>query len=277
MTLDGVPEDLQVETGSNLISSSKQQVCTQTEVVNGKVKCVPGHTVTSTSTSSTFVPSSTPLDNTSAGVADLLQEFGIKYHFVNVYNAYREAAGSTKVGEGIDSASTEEMFLSPFRMKNLLNPWVLAPLVLLAGYTFRDYLMISRGGISPLQPMTGLSNELLSFNYEIWQPFGSGAPEEMFYRGFLQNEMYELVPSPYFAIPMSTLAFAFSHSAPGRPTAGVAGAYLGFLAYHNHGKLGPGITLHFWTVVLLGIETIAITDRAQGFTPLRYVTFDIHF
>jgi len=270
MTLDGVPEDLQVETGSTIFGRSRKQVCT---IVNGKKTCE-----TKTVTSSSVDLDTHKVDNTKAGTADLLQEFGIKYHLVNVYNAYREAAGSTEIGQGIDSSSTKDLFLSPFRKKNLTNPWVFIPLTLLAGFTYRDYVMTARGGgITPLQPMTGFSNQLLAFNYQIAQPFGSGAPEEMFYRGFLQNEMYELVPSPFFSITMSTLAFAFSHSAPGRPTAAVAGAYLGYLAHRNHGELGPGITVHFWTVVFLGIETIAITSRAQGYMPLRYVTFDIIF
>lgn len=275
LTIDGVPEDLQVVTGSSFITSSSKKVCVQWQVVNGHLTCV--KTQTQTTSSSHTIFNTLPLDNRNAGYADILQEFGIKYHMVNVYNAYRDAAGSAHVGQGIDTRSTGDLFLDPFRPSNVFNPWVGIPLVLLAGYTIRDYGQQVHSGVQQLQPMNGISNELLAFNYEAWQPAGSGAPEEMFYRGFLQNEMYCLVPSPMFSIPMSTLAFTFSHSAPGRPTAAIAGAYLGYLAHRYHGNLGPGIALHFWTVVMLGIETIALTDVAQGYVPLKYVSFGFNF
>ena len=37
------------------------------------------------------------VDASKAGFADILQEFGLKYHMVNVFNAYRESAGSADI------------------------------------------------------------------------------------------------------------------------------------------------------------------------------------
>lgn len=275
ITLDGVPESLEVETGSSFITSSSKKICVQWQIIGGKLTCTKTQTLKTSSTSTVY--SDLPIENRNAAYADILQEFGLKYHMVNVFNAYREAAGTSELGQGIDTRSTKDLFLDPFRIYNVVNPWVGIPLVLLAGFTIRDYFQIVHSGVTQLQPMNGISNQLLAFNYEIWQPFGSGAPEEMFYRGFVQNEAYTLVSSPWFSIPVSTLAFTFSHEAAGRPTAAIAGAYLGYLAHRNHGNLAPGISLHFWTVVMLGIETIALTSRAQGYVPLRYVTFGIDF
>ncbi len=275
LTIDGVPEDLEVVTGSSFISSSTKIVCTQYKSVGGKLVCVKSQLETTQTTNN--VLSNLPIDNRNAGYADILQEFGLKYHMVNVFNAYREAAHDPRIGQGIDMRPTGQMFLDPFRWSNLTNPWIGIPLLVLALYTIRDYGQTVHSGVTQLQPMNGYSNKLLAFNYEVWQPFGSGAPEEMFYRGFFQNEMYSVVPSPFFSIPMSTAAFAFSHASAGRPTAAVAGAYLGYLAHKYHGNLGPGITLHFWTVVMLGIETIALTDVAQGYVPLRYASIGFDF
>lgn len=275
LTIDGVPEDLEVSRSNIFTSKTTTTICVQYKVVSGKLKCI--KTGTSTTITNSLVQDTNPLDDRVAGYADILQEFGLKYHMVNVFNAYREAAGSAEIGQGIDQSSTNDLFLAPFRTENILNPWVYAPFLGMVGVIIEDYVSTVRSGVNSLQPMNGISNQLLAFNYEIWQPIGSGAPEEMFYRGFLQNEAYTLVPSPYFSIPLSTLAFSFSHAPAGRPTAAVAGAYLGFLANKNHGTLGPGITLHFWTVVLLGIETIALTARGQGYAPLRYIAFDLHF
>ncbi len=200
--------------------------------------------------------------------ANFLQEFGIKYHMVNTFLAYRDAAqNDPEASSYIDQKSTLKMFLEPFQKENLFNPWVYIPIAILGAYTLSDYFA-SRATTPKVQGMTTYSNFLYALYYGGWQPHGSGVPEEMFYRGFLQNEFYHLIASPFFAIPMSTLLFALSHEpGDGRITAAVAGSYMGFLAHKYHGNLGPGTTIHFWGGVLLGIEAILLNHDGQRITP----------
>lgn len=210
--------------------------------------------------------------------ADLLQEVGIKGHLVDVFDAYREAAKRSGNIDGIDQSSTWEMFLYPFRHANVTNPWFYGAFAAVVGATVIDYVTSLNGGLPNTQRLTPTSNFLYSINYEVWQPIGSGAPEEMFYRGFLQNELYSLVPSPFFAIPITAAAFAFSHApGPGRISAAAAGAYLGYLAHRYHGNLAPGITLHFWSVVVLGIETVLLNQKAQHTTPPATLAVQINY
>lgn len=210
--------------------------------------------------------------------ADMLQEIGIKTHFVNTFTAYREAAkNDPEMSKRIDQRSLWDMFTSPLSLSAFEDPWVYVPTGLLAIETtlvyFLDKNTLGRGA-----PLTPYSNFLYGLNYGAIQPFGSGAPEEMFYRGFLQNELLELVDSPYFAIPISSAAFAFSHQAGnGRLTAAVAGGYLGYLAYRYPGNLAPGITVHFWGAIMLGIQTILLNSDAQKSTPLGSTLVQINF
>lgn len=265
LTLDGVPQDLPIAKSGVANTSKTSQTCVRWNAA--RTRCLQFRNVTTSE--STYIRDVNRLDESDAAFAMTLQEFGIKYHMVNVFNAYREAAfaqGERAIGEQkIDDTPTDKLFLAPFSARNLFNPWVGIPILLLGLATVYDYrTQIHSSDLQPLQPLTPGTNRLIAFNYGVWEPIGSGAPEEMFYRGFLQHEFYSWVKSPYFSIPMSTLAFSFSHAAPGRASAAIAGAYLGYLAHRNEGSLSPGIALHFWGVVFLGIETYLLTKRAQG-------------
>jgi hypothetical protein len=144
----------------------------------------------------------------------LLQEIGIKAHMVNVFDAYREAHDQYggDAGQGIDDRPALELFKDPFRWEVVSSPWVWIPLIAVAGATALDYRSQIQNGQPRLEKLTPFSNSFVGFNQLAVYPVGSGAPEEMFYRGFLQNEAYQAVRSPFFAIPISTLAFSFSHA-----------------------------------------------------------------
>ncbi len=185
---------------------------------------------------------------------------------VNVFETYRSTllARGGDLGQGIETKSTGDLFLEPFRGDQLSNPWVYVPLILVAGYTAYDYHSQIKDGLTPTQRLTSASNRFVAFNQTILYPIGSGAPEEMFYRGFVQNEAYYLTRSPWASVLISSLAFAFSHSGDGRLPAGISGLYTGFLASHHDGKLGPGITLHFWSVFFLGVESYLLVKNSQA-------------
>ncbi|MBC7692333.1 MAG: CPBP family intramembrane metalloprotease [Methylotenera sp.] len=209
----------------------------------------------------------TPVDLTRPIGAAFLQEIGLKYHMMNVFEAYREALKRRggDLGQGLEEHSSKELLLEPFRSENISSAWVYVPLGLLTGFVVWDYTSQMRHGLTPTQPLNTRSNGLIAFNQTILYPFGSGAPEEMFYRGFIQNEAYFATGSPALSVAASTAAFTFSHSPEGYLTAAISGTYLGALAYLDHGKLGKGITLHFWSVVVLGVETFLLVKKSQAY------------
>ena len=144
---------------------------------------------------------------------------------VSAYKPSAAQAASMEGGQGIDERDLRELFLDPFHGSTLASAWVWAPIEATLGYAFLT---------------TGSNAGVLLDQIGVY-PVGSGAPEEMFYRGFIQNEAYELVPSPVFSIGLSSLAFGFSHSREERLGAGLTGLYPGYLVHQDHGNLSEAI------------------------------------
>jgi len=264
MTIDGVPQDLPIRTGQTFYKTQSGLVCT---VPGPHGTCL--HWKTTQTKVAGSADDSREYDTTLPIMASMLQEFGIKYHMVNVFESYRTAA--TVDGEvkdpWIDPRPTNELFSDPFKIENLASAWVYVPLGLITAMAVYDYTEQTKGGLDPIRKMNPWSNTLFATNFVVVQPIGSGAPEEMFYRGFLQNEFYHIVSSPFFSVPMSAALFSFSHAPSGRIGAAVSGLYLGTLAQIDGGRLNHTIALHFWSVVVLGIETAFLTIGAQGDAP----------
>lgn len=210
--------------------------------------------------------------------ADWLQIFGLKYHMVNTFNSYRLAARAAGEASDLDGASTSELFFAPFELKNLEDPWVAIPLGISAASILVDYFVQVNEGVPHRDRASAWSNALFATSQGVVIPFGSGAPEEMFYRGFLQNEFREVSRSPWLAIAASSILYSLSHE-PGvaRSSALVTGAYLGYLAHRNQGRLTPGITYHFWADVFAGIEEILLNRKAQRTMPPVALSFQIHY
>ena len=211
------------------------------------------------------------VDIKSALYADWLQEFGLKYHMVNVYNSFREAAGpNASIGtQGIDQTSTNKLFLAPFQWKNLSDNWVYPALIFSGAALIYNYnSAIKNGEFTTIAALNKGSQRLYDFTYLGVFPTGSAAPEEMFYRGFFQYEMYGIEQSPFFSIALSSLAYSFSHSSADRLSAGLTGAYLGWLTHKDHGALSKAITYHFWADVFAGIYQITVVRKESGKVPL---------
>jgi hypothetical protein len=197
--------------------------------------------------------------------SNILLEFSIKSHLVNTFTEYRDAFKERGITEGLDQHTAIEGMILPFSTTYIKEPDVWIPLALVAAAVTLDYATSSPGAITPLN---GSSNALYSFNYGVWQPLGSGYPEEVAYRGFLQHELKSATGSPFLAVALQSLAFAFSHEpGGGRYSAALVGTYLGYLAEKHHGDLGPGATLHFWGDALLGVESLLLSNKAQHTTP----------
>jgi hypothetical protein len=192
-------------------------------------------------------------------------EFAIKSHMVNTFIAYRDAYRAEGITDGLDQRTWWEGMTVPFHKESLEDPWVYIPLALIAAATAVDYF--TSGPDTNLSALSPTSNFLYSAHYGLWEPLGSGYPEEAFYRGFIQHEVKTATGSPVAAILAESTLFAFSHGAgSGRYSAALVGTYLGYLAERNNGDLGPGITVHFWGDLLLGVETILISQRDQRST-----------
>jgi hypothetical protein len=198
--------------------------------------------------------------------SDILLEFSIKTHMTNTFLAYRDALKAQGITDGIDQRTFWEGFTTPFQKETLTDPWVYVPLAAIFAALVVDY--VTSQPDNSLSPLTPRSNFLFAGNYGIWQPLGSGWPEEAFFRGYLQREFTEASGSPLLANLAQATLFAFSHEAgSGRISAFAVGAYLGYLAQRDKGNLGSGITVHFWGDLLLGAETILLSNRNQRSTP----------
>ena len=196
----------------------------------------------------------------------LFQEFGLKLHLMNTFLVYRDQnkIESADQGQGIDQRSSREMFKDPFRLEVLKSPWVYLPIIMSGAYVLIDYHSMDNQNKKPIDKLNPGSKAYLATIQLGVYPFGSAAPEETFYRGFVQNEFYYLVRSPYFSIPMSSLVFALSHQQSDWSGAFASGLYQGMLAYKNNGNLAFGNAVHFWGVVILGIEAYVLTLKRQN-------------
>lgn len=194
------------------------------------------------------------VDFTRALQADVLQEIGIKAHMVSVFSAYRRAGAQGRDGQEIDDRQISDLFLAPFHAENLEDPLVYLALAFSFAYDVYDY---SQPHSSSVDTLNRNSNIQYSVLYGAVYPVGSGAPEEMFYRGFLQNEFYRATGSAWAAVPMSSALYALSHSSDSYVATGFEGLYLGTLTYLNKGQLSKAIAFHFWSDVLVGLYTIA--------------------
>lgn len=269
-TLDGVPEDLPLPSAHLATRKTTSQVCT-VNPKNHKITCV---SVKSTSIS--FVPSD-QVDVSRSLYADWLQEFGLKYHMVNIFDAYRTAAGpDSAIGnQKIDQTPTGDLFLAPFKWDNLSSLWVFPAVLVTAAALVYNFQTTSKDGFGQISPLDKGSQRLYDTTYLGVFPVGSAAPEEMFYRGFLQHELYALVPSAFFSVGVSTGLFAFSHSGDDRLSAAASGAYEGIVTHANGGLLSKAITYHFWADVLAGFYQVAVVRKESGKHPL--LSFDFKF
>ncbi len=275
LTLDGTPIDYPSVGTYTFTTRHRQSYCVRYDPI--KKKCIQYRTKTTTSVNTATDYSKH--DATKPLTAAVLQEFGLKYHLMNTFFAYRDQLNleGGDLGQGIDQRSAKEMLKDPFRWEVLSSPWVYIPIALTTAFVYFDY----RSEINQLQgeitPLNNRSKAFLGFDQMVMYPFGSAAPEETFFRGFIQNEFYYMVRSPYFAVPMSSLIFALSHSQDGWPSAFISGLYQGTLAYKNDGNLAYGNAVHFWGVVALGVESFLLTLNSQAQAPPVGVKFNFTY
>jgi membrane protease YdiL (CAAX protease family) len=262
LTLDGTPIDYPSIITSSYSFKKRQLVCIKYDAKTKKCLQYSNRLVNAVGTGT----SSRPRDATRPLTAALLQEFGLKYHLMNSFLSYRDQFNieGGDPGQGIDQRSVNEMFKDPFRWEVISSPWVYLPIAVSVAFAAIEYRSIISTEQPSVSRLNGPSKAYLAFDQLAVYPLGSAAPEETFFRGFVQNEFYYLVRSPYFAVPMSSLVFALAHSQDGWPGAFVSGLYQGMMAYKNDGDLSFGNAIHFWGVVALGIEAYLLTTRSAS-------------
>jgi membrane protease YdiL (CAAX protease family) len=273
-TLDGVPEDLPSPEIGFLQKPITTTLCSRR---NGIVRCYPVRK------NSVVASYNTPQDISKPLFADVLQEIGLKTHMVNIYDSYRKAAAKNGIDFNVahlDPTPTSQLFTAPFDRDNLLNPWVYLPLLLTGAVLFYSYEQLTPNDYPALPQFNRRSSVFYDLTYTTVFPVGSGAPEEMFYRGFLQSEFYNWSGSPWVSVPMSTALYALSHESDAQLGAALSGLYLGYLAHRENGHLKLGITYHFWSDIMTGLYSIAVVKLGQRQAALNappQVSFSLSF
>lgn len=275
-TLDGTPIDYPSVGTYTFTTRRRQSYCVRYDPVKKICLQYRSRTITSVNTTTDYYNKH---DATKPLTAAFLQEFGLKYHLMNTFFVYRDQLNEEggDPGQGIDQRGAMEMMKDPFRWEVLSSPWVYLPIALTTAFVYYDYRSELDQVRQEITPLNKRSKVFLGFDQMVMYPFGSAAPEETFYRGFIQNEFYYMVRSPYFSVPMSSLLFALSHSQDGWPSAFITGLYQGMLAYKNDGNLAYGNAVHFWGVVVLGIESFVLTLSSQAQAPPVGVKFNFTY
>lgn len=274
-TLDGTPIDYPSIGTYTFTTKRRESYCSVYDPIRKRCVQYRNKTISTTSSAADY----SEQDASKPLTAALLQEFGLKYHIMNAFFSYRDQYNleGGDPGQGIDQRSAKEMFKDPFRWEVLSSPWVYVPIALTSAFVYYDFRSELNQTQSEITPLNKQSKAYLAFDQLIMYPVGSAAPEEAFYRGFVQNEFYYLVRSPYFSVPMSSLVFALSHSQDAWPSAFISGLYQGMLAYKNDGNLAYGNAVHFWGVVILGIESYILTLSSQAKAPPVALKFNFTY
>lgn len=202
-------------------------------------------------------------------IGQIMQEAGLKLHFYNTFQSYREAAHAAADSEREKSnpqplyeGTLSDQLTAPFKWKNISTPWVY-PLVLVSG----AYLAINYANTSihreafRARPM---ENTLYGFTQVGALPFGTAMGEEVFFRGFIMREMRLYTNSAVAAIAVESAAFTLIHPNALKASALASGIFFGMMVNHFDGDLDQAITAHFWVNVFNGLINYWQFRRSQG-------------
>jgi len=197
-------------------------------------------------------------------------------YVVSVYSAHRDVQFILDDRDRTDPAKIGTLSLAPFRVKYVLNPWVIG--FAAAGYAVNRAL-IGRGkaGFSRIRTVnylgSGYNRDTGSAVYALyWIPlsYGAGEAEEMLFRGMLQSSWEGSLGTAGGLLAASTV-FGLAHvnrlrseeSWESAGMAALAGLFLGW-RYQNTGyRLGEPIAAHFWFDVAAG-ATAFLLDPADN-------------
>lgn len=219
-----------------------------------------------------------------AALAQIMQQFGLKYHFYNTFYHYQQVAKANADTEREKSnpqplylGTESDIFKSPFQWKHLSSPWVWPVVLGGTAYLTLDYLTSK----TPRQNINfGASGQsLYAVGIVGANPVGSYMGEDPLFRGFIQREMIGMTGSVPVAIFTQSALFSILHE--NHANAFVVGVYLGIVTMNDHGSLGRAMAIHFWLDMMDGLYTYLKTRRDAGqYAPLNpplQTSFMFHF
>jgi hypothetical protein len=202
-----------------------------------------------------------------AMTAEMLQQFGLKYHFYNTFYHYQQAVIADEASGRPDNnpqpiyrGDWKDMLAAPFQWKNVSSIWSWPIILGVGGYLFYDFKhsnVTRRTG-----SLTGSDFSLYGASELIAVPVGSSFGEDPLFRGFIEREVRGMTGSLWLAILAESIPFALLHS--DRPTAFGVGVYFGIEADALKGDLGPMMAAHFWINVVIGLLDYWTLKRSTG-------------
>lgn len=205
----------------------------------------------------------------------------LKIHELNIFTSYREARTiNQNLGyiNPIDTTSLPQLYLAPFKWKNLSSPYVYGFLIAGIGINMlqaslnqqrRDYDSIDTIDMMGVTLDRSAGTTAYAFSW-ITLDLNAAVSEECAYRGVLQAEAEESIGKTA-GLLVSSGIFGLGHvtnwvdgaSWVNGGVATLAGIYLGWLFQKNGYRLEESIAAHFWFNVAAG-TTLFIMDPANN-------------
>lgn len=202
-----------------------------------------------------------------AMTAQMMQQFGLKFHFYNTFYHYQQAVLEDEQNERersnpqpIYRGDWKDMLLAPFRWENVSSIWTWPIIAAVGGYLLYDY---TRAPIKRRASSFSRSDDLLFGASELISvPIGSSFGEDPLFRGFIEREVRGMTGSLILAVAAESTLFALLHE--DHLTSFGVGIYFGIEADQLKGELGPMMAAHFWINVIIGLLDYWSFRRSEG-------------
>lgn len=179
--------------------------------------------------------------------ADMYSRFYLNTALFSAYDSYR-IYRRNHPEEGQHTPVPQEDLLdlmwAPYNWRYLTRITTLIPIAAVA--------LLTRGDPGKddyvVEPQDGLTRKTLRRGYYVMS-HGIAIGEEAFFRGYLNTSFTEKW-GPAWGLAGSSAAFGLAHSGTGGSansiTAGVFGAYMGWLQRRDNYRIGEPVAIHFW-------------------------------
>ena len=137
--------------------------------------------------------------------------------YIDLYTFYRTLHMKTASENTVrmNEESPANLVASPFKLRNLRNPWVLVPVAIAGASTY--FLTDNDAPLSAARRVNAIDRDLspngsalYEGGIEIYRQMLVGAGEEMYFRGIIQTEMTEQL-GPNVGLFLSSFLFGLWH------------------------------------------------------------------
>jgi membrane protease YdiL (CAAX protease family) len=202
-------------------------------------------------------------------MGQILQEFGLKYHFYNTFYHYQQAALLAKDTDReknnpqpLYKGNWKDMLGAPFDVKNLTSIWVWPLVIVSSGYLIYSYKTTA---VNAARFKISSGNEALFGTSQMAViPVTGAIGEEPLFRGFVMRETRSYTGSAVASLVIESALFTLIHPADLRASGFLSGIYFGMMTNHYDGNIEPAIAAHFWVNVVSGLVTYWTLRRSQG-------------